>query len=87
MKSEITIHSIKNPVFLKFLWFDNFLLQFLPNPIVNPLILTAAKSYLSILVKSFMQKHSWENISKNNINNNTTKFSFKEFLKSILIFK
>ena len=33
----------------------------------NPLMLTAAKDSLTILMKSYSQKHCWENISRRNV--------------------
>ena len=36
--------------------------QLTPGPQLNPLMLTAAKTSLTILIKSFRLEHNWQNI-------------------------
>ena len=39
---------------------------------VNPLMLTEAKTSLTILMKSFRLKHKWQNIWRRNVDKNIT---------------
>ena len=40
------------------------------EPLFNPLMHTVAKNSLKILVESFRQKQSWENISRRKVDEN-----------------
>ena len=42
------------------------------NFFINPLMLTAAKTSLTILMKSFFLKHDWQNIWRRNADQNIT---------------
>ena len=41
----------------------------------HPLMLTAAKSFLKVLMKSYRLKHTWESDGRRYVNQNTTKNS------------